>query len=298
MSQVTLDNLKRKSSIVDEVTYFNSLPLFSFIDLNVTELCNRKCVFCPRVDPDKYPNQDLKISLDLIQKIAKELKACNFQGIVNICGYGEPLLHKDIAAIVKILSQHGVHAELITNGDRLTEALAMELQQSGLKKLIISLYDGPHQIEHFKALLQKLDPEWYLLRDRWYDENQQFGLILTNRAGVLDAEKPNAHLENPCYYTHYSMTIDWNGDALLCVQDWNKKVKMGNAYGQPLVEIWKSGGFSKYRSQLTKGNRAKLDPCRNCDATGTFHGKNHSDAWHRLKNPLTPSPTPSPQAVL
>ena len=27
-----------------------------------------------------------------------------------------------------------------------------------------------------------------------------------------------------CYYTHYSMMIDWNGDVYLCTQDWQRKV--------------------------------------------------------------------------
>ena len=33
----------------------NGSPAFSWIDINVTELCNRKCIFCRRIDDDFYP---------------------------------------------------------------------------------------------------------------------------------------------------------------------------------------------------------------------------------------------------
>ncbi|MGZ3698617.1 MAG: radical SAM/SPASM domain-containing protein, partial [Bdellovibrionota bacterium] len=245
--------------------------------------CNSKCVFCPRGDSEKYPNQDLKMSLDLIRKMAGELKSYDFSGIVNICGYGEPLLYKDIVKAVAILSEHGVHTEIVTNGDKLNEKIAQELKDAGLRKLIVSMYDGPQQIEKFKAMLASTGEDFFVLRDRWHDETKDYGLILTNRGGVMPVNRPNAFLDSPCFYTHYSMTIDWNGDALLCVQDWNKKVKMGNLWGQSLFEVWSSNLWNKYRSNLTQGKRDKLDPCRTCDARGVLIGKNHSQAWSTLK---------------
>ena len=288
MNQVTTENLQRKSVIVDEVQIREGSPLFSFIDLNITELCNRKCTFCPRVDPEGYPNQDLRMSLDLVRKMAGELQSYGFNGIVNICGYGEPLLYKDVNALIRILADHGVNSELVTNGDKLTTAVAEGLRAAGLKKLIVSLYDGPHQIEHFKSILSGFDESFYVLRDRWYDETKEFGLILTNRGGVLPVNRPNEFLENPCYYTHYSMTIDWNGDALLCVQDWNKKVKMGNLFGQTLFEVWTSNVWNKYRTNLAAGKRSALSPCKTCDANGTYLGKSHADAWIAAKQAAKP----------
>ena len=34
----------------------NEPPLFSWIEFNLTGLCNRVCVFCPRVNPKEFPN--------------------------------------------------------------------------------------------------------------------------------------------------------------------------------------------------------------------------------------------------
>ena len=62
------------------------------VEINTTELCNRKCVFCPRVDPKIYPNRNLHIEISTINKIAKDLKkkiilkdGFPFQGLENLC---------------------------------------------------------------------------------------------------------------------------------------------------------------------------------------------------------------------
>ena len=44
------------------------------IEINLTELCNRKCVFCPRVDPKIFPNRNLHTDLKTTEKIAIDLK--------------------------------------------------------------------------------------------------------------------------------------------------------------------------------------------------------------------------------
>ena len=292
ITAATAENLKRKSAIVDKVQFHQGLPLFSFIDLNITELCNRKCTFCPRHDPEKYPNQDLHISIPLIEKMAAELASLQWQGIVNICGYGEPLMCPHVVPVVQILSDRGIQVEIVTNGDRVTAPLAKALHAAGLRKLVISLYDGPQQRERFQNMLREEGDDFYVLRDRWYDATADYGLVLTNRAGVLsNGPDANAYREHACYYTHYMMTIDWNGDVLLCVQDWNKRVKMGNAFSQSLVEIWSSHLWSRFRRRLLQGERSKLDPCCHCNANGTLHGASHAAAWQQMVKP------PPPQAA-
>ena len=59
INEATKANLRRKSGFIDEVQRKNGVPLFSWVDINITELCNRKCVFCPRVDENLYPNLNL-----------------------------------------------------------------------------------------------------------------------------------------------------------------------------------------------------------------------------------------------
>ncbi|MBL4710090.1 MAG: SPASM domain-containing protein [Flavobacteriales bacterium] len=275
-------NIERKSSFIDEVHMKDGIPLFSWIDLNPTELCNRKCEFCPRVDGSIYPNQNLNISLKLCQKINDELRSINYKGGLVLSGYGEPMMHPDLIEMVRILG-NDVKLEIVTNGDKITVDIIKELFVSGLDIMIISMYDGAHQIDLFKSMFQEanISEESYILRDRWYTIDEDYGVKLTNRAGVVTVGKQDEVDRNkPCYYPFYSMMLDWNGDVMLCLQDWNKKVKMGNIALDSLVDVWKSKNFEKYRNMLSKSKRS-LSPCSNCNTNGTLHGYNHIKEWNK-----------------
>lgn len=279
MNEATQKNLDRKSYYIDNVQTIDNKPLFSWIDINLTELCNRKCVFCPRVDEEIYPNQHLHISQKLLKKIATELKELNYEGAIVFAGFGEPLLYPEISKIVSIFKD--IRLEIVTNGDVLNEKLIKELYENGVDLLCISMYDGPEQIEKFTKMFKNagISQEEYLLRDRWHTEEDNYGLKLTNRAGMVNiGEQDDVDTNKPCYYPHYSMTIDWNGDVLLCVQDWNKKVKLGNIYAQSLLEVWNGKLINKYRKSLGNCNR-DISPCNNCNADGTLHGFNHIKYW-------------------
>jgi radical SAM protein with 4Fe4S-binding SPASM domain len=276
----TKKNLRRKSKYVDDVQLYRDIPLFSWIDISITELCNRTCVFCPRADENFYPNQNLHISMDLIKKIANELRDLEYEGAIVLSGFGEPLLHPELLEIVSILSKNA-RIEIVTNGDHLNSKLIKDLSDAGTAYIVVSMYDGPHQIQTYSDMFAQvdLDDNFYLLRDRWHSQKDGFGLKLTNRAGTIDiGDQDPVNIKHPCHYPAYSMTVDWNGDALLCVQDWNKKVKLGNIFSQSLMEIWISSNLSKRRIQLAHGNR-KLNPCALCNTDGTLHGYNHIKAW-------------------
>jgi len=281
LTKSTKKNLARKSSFVDSVQFVDGKPLFSWIDINVTELCNRTCAFCPRHSSQIYPNQKLHMAVDLAKKINMELSEYDFQGAVVMCGYSEPLLHPKIIELVEALGS--VRSEIVTNGDKLTVDLIKQLYAANLSQLVVSMYDGPEQIEHFTDMFNQagIAPENYILRDRWYGPEHEYGLKLTNRAGVLQlGEQDAVDTKKPCYYTAYSMTIDWNGDVLLCVQDWHKKVKMGNIFAESLLSAWNSTKMQSFRSKLINGRRVVF-PCNQCNAEGTLHGYNHADEWRK-----------------
>ena len=126
----------------------------------------------------------------------------------------------------------------------------------------------------------EIDKSRYVLRDRWYKEDEEYGLILTNRAGTFGWNK-NIGIGKECFYMHYSMQIDWNGDVLFCIQDiYGKTRTFGNVNDKSLWNIWKSKQMDKYRELLGNGNRTE-SPCNKCDASGIIHGYNHFLEWTR-----------------
>ncbi len=284
LNEATRENLRRKSAYVDAVQMVGDVPLPSWIDLSLTELCNRSaghkraCTFCPRIDPAFYPNQKLHMPLDLVRKIGDDLRGLGYAGTVVLCGFGEPLLHPHIVEVVEAL--HGMRVEIVTNGDFLRPDKIRALSAAGCAFFVVSMYDGPAQIETFKARFAEAGCADYLLRDRWHTEADDFGLKLTNRAGtVAVGEQDAVEASRPCHYLAYQLTVDWNGDVLLCVQDWHKRVKFGNLAAQSIMDVWTSPAMHKRRMMLIDGRRADCSPCSGCNTDGTLHGFNHAPAW-------------------
>ena len=157
------------------------------------------------------------MTMSLINKLVLDLKKINFQGAFCLCGYGEPMLHKEYIEITNKLGEIG-GVEIITNGDLINEKSLIQLYESKATKVIISLYDGPEQIVKFKKLMKnlKIPEEFIVLRDRWYSDKIDYGVKLTNRVGTVSVgNQPEVKdfSKTKCFYTAYQMLIDWNGDV-------------------------------------------------------------------------------------
>lgn len=280
MTEAIKNNIKRKTPKINDVKLLNEFPLFSFVELNVNELCNRTCIFCPRHDPKVYPNQNLHMSLDLADEIANQLSDVNFDGIVNISGTGEATLTKHLSDIVEKFGNKKIHIEIVTNGDKLNPKSIESLFNAGLQQMVVSMYDGPEQIKYFENLFKEsnVGNNYYTLRDRWYEEEEDYGLLYTNRAGSMGGKLLSPH-ERPCYYTHYASYIDWNGDVLLCCQDMYNRTKIfGNVLEKKLVDIWLDKKLNDFRKKLVDGKRT-MSPCDNCTANGMVFGEKHAKLW-------------------
>ena len=227
------------------------------------------------------------MTMALIDKLVDVLKKINFEGAFCLCGYGEPMLHKEFYEIVNKLGVVG-GVEIITNGDLVNKKTLVKLFESKATKLIISLYDGPEQVVKFKALIEELNipKDFVILRDRWYSDKADYGVKLTNRVGTVSVgNQPNVkdYSKTKCFYTAYQMLIDWNGDIFLCPQDWQRRQTMGNMMQSNIFDIWSGPILSKYRRKLLSGDRS-LNPCNQCNADGMVYGNSHYNAWDKIKN--------------
>ena len=277
-------NLERRSSIVNEnIAFYKNIPLPTWIELSLIDVCNRSCSFCPKSDEKVAPDTYNQMNRVLIDKLVLDLLNIKYRGSVALCGYGEPLLHKDLNYIVKKLSQVS-SVEIVTNGDVLNSKVLQSLYDSKAARVLISMYDGPDQIKKFKQIIKKsnVPEDFVILRDRWYDKNNNFGIKLTNRTGTIKiGNQLDNSVHTTCYYPAYQFLIDWNGDVFLCPQDWQRKNAMGNIMQEKIFEIWVGKIFTKYRKELLKGSR-KLNPCNSCNANGTLLGHNHAKIWRSI----------------
>lgn len=241
------------------------------VQINTTELCNRTCSFCPRVDPNVYPNRNLHISLELIEKISIDLADIKFKGRISLSGFGEPLLHKKFLDIIETIRNKLPNniIDVNTNGDTLDEDMIQSLYNSGLSLLYVNLYDGPEQIAYYTDMFKNIDNSKYILREH-FDPKNNYNLILNNRGGSL--HKIEKQLQRKCYFPFSKAMIDYNGDLLLCPQDWFRKYIIGSLYNNSVRELWLSENMKKIRLLLSEGNRS-LEPCNQCDVNGTLTGE-------------------------
>ena len=258
----------------------NPLDAIITIELNTTELCNRKCIFCPRFAADVYPNRNLNMSVEVAEKIAKHLADANYTGRISFSGYSEGLLNKSFADIVFTFRKHLKDnlLECNTNGDVLgTRVNPQDLYNSGLDMLYINMYDGPDQADHFLKIMEEAGVSKRKFSLRAHYNLKDYGLKLNNRSGVIDWIGFEDHdIEElkgkPCHYPFYKMFVDWNGDVLFCSNDWGKERKIGNIAKQTLEEVWMADDMKEIRQRLKHGDRSQ-SPCDKCSVKGDLFGK-------------------------
>lgn len=277
------NNILRKKKILDrDPQLLQGVPLPSWIELSLIDACNRVCSFCPKSDFDIAPNTYQKMTLKFIDKLCSDLKKINFQGAFSVCGYGEPLLHKELIQIVNKLGELG-GVEIVTNGDPLKPKIMREIYESKTTKLIISMYDGEHQIDYFENMIAeaKIDKDFVVLRNRWHDATEDFGVKLTNRVGNIKiGEQKEIDKNRGCFYTSYQLLVDWNGNVYLCPQDWDRRLPVGNVMMENFFDVWNGKILNKYRKKHLSSRR-DIAPCNKCNADGKIHGSNHAKVWHK-----------------
>ena len=282
-------NIKFKNQTVTErlQLYFykdKKLPLPTEIEISESGTCNRKCSFCPRSAPNF---EDIKefISKDLVNKISTELSELDYKGVVRFSGFVEPMLDKKIFDHINTFKKFCPKSriEMVTNGDPLNIDRLKKLFVNGLDKILISVYDGKEDVIKFQNMIDKLNlkKDQYIIRDRSLPEEEDFGITLSNRAGMMEnAEykipKTISPLKNPCYIPSYTLFFDYLGDVLMCPHDWGKKIILGNLKKEKLIDIWFKDKSIKIRNILVNSNR-NFSPCNVCDVDGTLMGKTNAE---------------------
>ena len=285
------ENIVRRDSITDkEILFFKgtNIPMPSIFEISNSGMCNRKCAFCPRSDPS-YNHVNEFISNELHEKIYDELKIHDYSGSIIFSGFVEPLLDKRVYKQIKDIREKLPRAniELITNGDPLNKERIEKLFVSGLSYQLVSAYDSEEQAIKLRDLLSQTDvnPNKYIVRNRYYGEDKDFGITISNRAGNMNNTKYKIEslkepLKNKCTYPAYTFFIDYNGDVLTCSHDWGKDMVMGNLNNKSIYEIWTGKKFSFARKNLLNSNR-NFSPCNVCNVRGGLIGNKHADYWSK-----------------
>lgn len=106
-----------------------------WIQIEVTSRCNARCIYCPRtVYRSHWQNRDMP--LKTFQRIMPALPKA---ALTYLQGWGEPLLHPDFTAMVRMVKASGGMAGTTTNGILLNNGRIRDLIEAGLDILTFSL---------------------------------------------------------------------------------------------------------------------------------------------------------------
>ncbi len=283
--------INKSKTIKERIQFFDFngqfLPLPTEIEISESGTCNRSCSFCPRSAPD-YVDKKEFISDFLHKKLCVELKELKYKGTIRYSGFVEPLLDKNIYSLIDMARSNlpECNIEIVTNGDPLNLKRLKKLFNSGLNKILISAYDSKEDADNFEKLCESanLRKEQYIVRRRYYSEEKNFGITLSNRSGLLEnadfklfaLKEP---LKNSCYIPSYTFFMDYQGDVLICPHDWGKKLILGNLNNDKFLDIWFNEKSMKIRKMLNNSNR-NFKPCNVCDVEGTLMGEKNSEYFN------------------
>lgn len=258
------------------------------IEINPTELCNRTCSFCPRVDPEVYPNRNLHMSDETIVSLVSDLYANKYKGRIVFSGFGEPTLNKRILKHISIARIATDDVQIYTNGDKILDDswyTINEFIEAGVTSIFLDVYDS---YEQHKRWEKKLEPFKDMIPIHLSAKYNMPIHIFTNRSGTVKTEgiKQGA-IDKSCYIPHTKAFIDWDGTLLLCCNDWARAAGgFGNVNETPFSKLWMSEEMNAIRKKLMNGSRINAgNPCNICDATGNQKAKSWvADTWGKKLN--------------
>lgn len=115
----------------------------------ITWNCNLRCKMCPLWAPEAegkslaHINKEPVLTLEEAKKIITDLAESGIS-VIHITG-GEPVLYKHLVEAVKFIKQNKMHVSVFSNGTLIDEKYALNLINTGIDKIGISL-DGLQKV--------------------------------------------------------------------------------------------------------------------------------------------------------
>ncbi|MBC8003148.1 MAG: radical SAM protein [Opitutaceae bacterium] len=108
-----------------------------YLQFAITNVCNADCGFCGFARSQFDPKARRSVSLDEARRVI-DIAVRNRIGYLLFVG-GEPLVHRDLGAMVHYAAERGLRPMICTNGSLWTDQNMRELAASGLSSVIMSI---------------------------------------------------------------------------------------------------------------------------------------------------------------
>ncbi len=233
---------------------YKDANFFRSVSIEISTFCNRTCYYCPNAleeTPVDFMTEET------FNKIIDQLKEINFSGSISYHFYNEPLLDKRLPNFIRHVKKNLPNCvnRIASNGDFLSIELADDLIDAGVFDIGVTIHDIDSE-----RFLNKLEP---VLKK--YPQHIHIDSIhdkpISNRGGAIEVK--NLDKKDTCTDPLKALTLDYNGNVLLCCNDYYRKHSFGNITRDKISRIWQSEAFFKLRKELRNGI-ANLGICRKC----------------------------------
>lgn len=227
---------------------------FKGVSIENSTYCNRRCPYCPIKD---HPPESKLMDRRIFDQLILGLQKIHYVGPISFSFYNEPLLDKRLPDLVKAVKSALPKCiiRVFSNGDFLTMPLADELIRSGVHEFLVTAHDkDPARIYERLNPIKSKYPDHLTLQ---YLHDSE----LHNRGGLVKVLKL-ARMKK-CTVAVMNLTVDFNGNVLLCCNDFFRKHAFGNIMETDIKSIWNKPAYRRIRQNLIKGI-VDLPICKKC----------------------------------
>jgi radical SAM protein with 4Fe4S-binding SPASM domain len=283
-------------------------------NIETTNACNMKCEMCPRTTMMTRPVETM--DQETFEKVIAQIKPFsekewkNWESfvaekygikpndmsenhfflyiipkVIQLHGYGDPLLDKKMAQRVKALSDKGFYTYFSCNPANIDVEKNLEMFENGLnyiKYSIETVDDFLHKKIRgtasdfqgsYKKILQLLEEkkkrnlrtvivitmldlhrtnqqeEFEKLREAFKGLDVYIYLKSQDQMWYENKEKctKSVHWLEFCQHPWISMTIKSNGEAVMCMEDFNNEIILGDVKKESLRDIWNGEKYRQFR---------------------------------------------------
>lgn len=243
-------------------------PIFQQVLIETRTDCNNHCPFCPHA----FNKKPLGImEWNCYTTIIDQLCEMNYNGRVALMLSNEPLLEnrlEDMIVYAKLKSQR-LFLDITTNGRLLTVEYVDRLFMLGLDNININDYRGDRD-KYPQRLSSNLELIYaaYGNNPKVSFKHRRLDEYFPNYAGNI----PQSFKKEDfgfCNYPFRKLTIAYNGDVLLCCDDFMYDTKFGNIMANNILDCWYSPQLDDIRFSLLENKRIGL--CERCNDSQDYN---------------------------
>lgn len=255
--------IKTIANRVANKLHYGTWDFFRSVEIETSTACNRRCTYCPNVVFDRGLIKNNKLMDETtFHKVINELSELEFLGRLAPHFYNEPMMDDRLCDLMAYARKKlpNVTIEIFTNGDYLDIPYYKKLKASGVNALTISQHGEkmPRGVQEVLSAHEASDKKDFQIVYRVPKKD----IALVSRGGLVKGD-PKAPKLDHCSAPSNVLTIDFDGNVVLCCNDYLSTIKWGNVKTEKILDIWQKTGFKKLRAQLRRGN-FELEICRIC----------------------------------